>query len=328
MNDSALTQQEIDALLGKRDAALFEGHEDRLKTLLPKLSRSVSLVLSVLFDRPVKVEMATRAVRVGECITGKILSPFVVAEVSYVGKRNGVVLFCVDKRSSDIFADLMMGGKGSNTDLAHENTYVNAILDVFDQIALAIAREISQKGLMVNTSSYPKGGLFESIAGIWEQVFSLKKDEHGVLIQCTLGMTGLEKTSFFIFLPSWFVLHVGDSEKQAVSEEDRKERLVPVRRVRFGELQDVKVKPATPDLELIADVPLQVSAELGRTTMQLKDILRLNKGSVIELNKLAGEPADVFINGKAFAKGEVVVIGENFGIKLVSIVRGDVSAND
>lgn len=74
------------------------------------------------------------------------------------------------------------------------------------------------------------------------------------------------------------------------------------------------------NIGLIMDVPLQVTVELGRRRMLVRDVLELGKGSLIELEKLAGEPVDVFVNGKLIAKGEVVVIDENFGIKVTSIV--------
>lgn len=74
------------------------------------------------------------------------------------------------------------------------------------------------------------------------------------------------------------------------------------------------------NIGLIMDVPLQVTVELGRRRMLVRDVLELGKGSLIELEKLAGEPVDVFVNGKLIAKGEVVVIDENFGVKVTSIV--------
>jgi flagellar motor switch protein FliN/FliY len=74
------------------------------------------------------------------------------------------------------------------------------------------------------------------------------------------------------------------------------------------------------NIGLILDVPLQVTVELGSTRMKIKDILELGLGSVIELDKLAGDPVDIFVNGKLIAKGEVVVIDENFGIKVTDIV--------
>lgn len=75
------------------------------------------------------------------------------------------------------------------------------------------------------------------------------------------------------------------------------------------------------NIDLIMDVPLEVTVELGRTHRSIKDILEFAPGSIIELNKLAGEPIDVLVNGKIVAKGEVVVIDENFSIRLTDIVK-------
>jgi flagellar motor switch protein FliN len=73
-------------------------------------------------------------------------------------------------------------------------------------------------------------------------------------------------------------------------------------------------------MELLLDISLPVTVELGRTRMMIRDILHLAPGSVLELDKLAGEPVDILINEKSIARGEVVVIDENFGVRLTSIV--------
>ncbi len=74
------------------------------------------------------------------------------------------------------------------------------------------------------------------------------------------------------------------------------------------------------NLDFILDIPLQVSVELGRTKLLVKDILQLNQGAVVELTKLAGEPLDIFVNSKLVARGEAVVINEKFGVRLVDII--------
>ena len=74
------------------------------------------------------------------------------------------------------------------------------------------------------------------------------------------------------------------------------------------------------NLELILDVPLAVSVELGRVRMPVRELLALAAGSVIELTKLAGEPLDVLINGKPVARGEAVMVNEKFGVRLTEIV--------
>src|ERR1700742_4311741 len=74
------------------------------------------------------------------------------------------------------------------------------------------------------------------------------------------------------------------------------------------------------NLSLILDIPLRVAVELGRTKMVVNDLLNLGQGSVIELNKLAGEPMEVLVNDKLVARGEAVVVNEKFGVRLTDII--------
>lgn len=74
------------------------------------------------------------------------------------------------------------------------------------------------------------------------------------------------------------------------------------------------------NLDMILDIPVTISVEMGRTRMVVKDLLQLSQGTVVELEKLAGEPMEILVNGRLIAKGEAVVINEKFGIKLTDIV--------
>ncbi len=90
---------------------------------------------------------------------------------------------------------------------------------------------------------------------------------------------------------------------------------------KFAELPEpAKKESEAPNLNLILDIDVEVSVELGRSVMQIKDVLELSPGSVVELNKLAGETVDVFVNHSLVAKGEVVVINENFGVRITEII--------
>lgn len=102
---------------------------------------------------------------------------------------------------------------------------------------------------------------------------------------------------------------------------------VMVQPAQFGPIGNAKTGKETGNIGLILDVPLQVTVELGGTRMKIKDILDLGIGSIIELDKLAGDPVDVYVNGKMIAKGEVVVIDENFGIKITDIISPIERAN-
>ena len=78
------------------------------------------------------------------------------------------------------------------------------------------------------------------------------------------------------------------------------------------------------NLDLIMNVPVEVSVEMGRTKKLVKDILELNKGSIVVLDKLAGEQVDLFVNGQCIAKGDVVVVDDNFGIRITQILSEDI----
>lgn len=74
------------------------------------------------------------------------------------------------------------------------------------------------------------------------------------------------------------------------------------------------------DLEMILDIPVTISMEIGRTQISIRNLLKLNQGSVVELDRLAGEPLDVLVNGTLIAHGEVVVVNEKFGIRLTDVI--------
>lgn len=84
--------------------------------------------------------------------------------------------------------------------------------------------------------------------------------------------------------------------------------------------QAAKKPNAHQNLDLLLDIPLEITAELGRAKMIINDLLQLGQGSVIELNKLAGEPLEIMVNQKLIARGEVVVVNEKFGIRLTDVI--------
>jgi len=92
------------------------------------------------------------------------------------------------------------------------------------------------------------------------------------------------------------------------------------------ELTDLAGAPASGEratLELLKDVDLDLRIELGRTQMYLEDVLKLKRGSVVTLDKLAGDPVDVFVNGRMVARGEVLVLNDNFCVRVTELVTGD-----
>jgi flagellar motor switch protein FliN len=93
------------------------------------------------------------------------------------------------------------------------------------------------------------------------------------------------------------------------------------RAAEFDDLQDEgQTLSGDVNLDVILDVPVTLSMEVGRTRIPIRNLLQLNQGSVVELDRAAGEPLDVFVNGTLVAHGEVVVINEKFGIRLTDVI--------
>jgi flagellar motor switch protein FliN len=88
----------------------------------------------------------------------------------------------------------------------------------------------------------------------------------------------------------------------------------------FAELANAPVAHGEVPLSMLLDLTLPISIELGRTSMTVQEILRLGRGSVIQLERLAGEPIDIYVGNRRFAEGEVVVLGEQFGVRITRIV--------
>lgn len=95
---------------------------------------------------------------------------------------------------------------------------------------------------------------------------------------------------------------------------------VQIQPVQFEEFDKDNINSNKENIDLIMDVPLEITVELGRTKRLIKDILEFGPGTVVELDRLAGEPVDVIVNGKFIAKAEVVVIDESFGVRITDIV--------
>lgn len=116
---------------------------------------------------------------------------------------------------------------------------------------------------------------------------------------------------------------MADDWAAAMAEQaDVEEAMASPSTVSFDELKSevLAQQPGSPDLDVILDIPVSISMEVGRTSITIRNLLQLNQGSVIELDRLAGEPLDVLVNGTLIAHGEVVVVNEKFGIRMTDVI--------
>ncbi len=117
--------------------------------------------------------------------------------------------------------------------------------------------------------------------------------------------------------------NAADQPEYTTKPIERPEPQVEVRKAAFKPLTEATAYNCPRNIDLILDVPLEISVVLGKTKKNIRDILNLGTGSLIELDKLAEEPVDILVNGKKVAYGEVVVVDENFGVRITSIISGE-----
>lgn len=122
----------------------------------------------------------------------------------------------------------------------------------------------------------------------------------------------------------WAAALASDEQESVKKEKEQAAFASQAKVATFKDMSDEAKAPRTDatrkELDFILDIPLDVSAELGRTRLLINELLQLGQGSVVELNKLAGEPLEVYVNGKLVARGEAVVINEKFGVRLTDII--------
>jgi flagellar motor switch protein FliN/FliY len=110
------------------------------------------------------------------------------------------------------------------------------------------------------------------------------------------------------------------TEFKGMGDPENTDTLENIKKVGYPTFKNTGTNKSGNSIEILMDIPMKVVVELGRATLTIKDILELGPGSIVELDKLSGEPVDIIVNGKLMAKGEVVVIDENFGIRISNVV--------
>ncbi|WP_414479976.1 flagellar motor switch phosphatase FliY [Caldicoprobacter sp.] len=286
--------------------------------------------------------------------------PFVAAEVKYTQGLEGTNILIIQDRDVKIITDLMMGGGGTNIEGEITDLHLSAIGEVMNQMMGSACTSLStmfNKSILIS----PPNTFIMDFSGDFSNTL-FKSDEPIVRINFKMVVEGLIDSYIMQLLPIDFakdllsnllgqyqqaatqqVSDVSSSQEPSqtaqgsrnqqeykvsqhenkVFAEESKAQPINVQPVSFQPLEEKAASASRNNLDLILDVPLQVSVELGRTHKLIKEILELNVGSVIELDKMAGEPIDVLVNGKVIAKGEVVVIDDSFGVRITDIISPD-----
>ncbi|AHA30097.1 flagellar motor switch phosphatase FliY [Exiguobacterium sp. MH3] len=339
-NEEVLDEMEIDALGEVGNISLGNS----------------ATALSALLNQ--KVEITTPHVRMitMDELRSRYPIPHVALRVGYTEGFKGENVLILTQRDASIIANLMMGGDGVIDETAEmEPIALSAVQEAMNQMMGAAATSMSTVFSMRIDISPPAVEIFDfsqekSIVdsfSLWDSMVIIEFDlKIGTLIDSKIvQLAPLEFSKQLIqklFLastevsnepspaqpaaqtqpkPSPAVEASPPPAKPAPVQEQVVKESVAVSPVQFGQLSDAQVDGTPANIGMLYDVPLNVTVELGRTRRSVRDILELTQGSIIELDKLAGEPVDVFVNNTLIATGEVVVIEENFGVRITEIVN-------
>lgn len=354
MGDGQLTQEEIDLLLQGADnfsgqsQGAAHGRNAGAENILSPVARDVLLDLifqSVSPGMPALGGVLGKTVRLGapfgDLVTRGALEQefgqqFVIIKQKINGNMPGYLSLILPVADAIKITEVIMGGDGngggaSGLDSAQRAT----IKDILNPV---LFNTITQVSVRLGTAITPHGQeLLVTGAG---QSFPFYEEEHFLKIQMSFTVEGLMDSRLNIVLPisvaaAMFKLQtarpgkggaggISGESRSATDVEEEEEEVheiqADIRSVEYPIFSGMGQGPTSPNMDLLMDVQMTLTVELGRTRMSIKEILGLGEGSIIELDKLAGEPVDLLINGKLIAKGEVVVIDENFGVRVTDIV--------
>jgi flagellar motor switch protein FliN/FliY len=287
--------------------------------------------------------------------------PFVF-RTTFGGFDDIPMIFAIDRRGALTLADLMMGGEGKDLPDEASELYLNAAQEGLSQVVGSAFTSLS--GLLGGRRLMPENTTSSLEEEDWRPFSSLEDDGKVWSSVANVEIEGLDSFSVRVGLPLDSAKSIVDVIHQIMNEQSPKEPsppppspqpasqtktappmppssfappppprgaqqptpVVDVHPAEFTPLMPKGTAGSGSAIDLIADIPVRVTVELGKTRKNISEILGMTIGSVIELDKMAGEPVDVLVNGKLIAKGEVVVIDENFGVRITEILNAPARA--
>ncbi|KPU44658.1 flagellar motor switch protein FliN [Oxobacter pfennigii] len=342
MSNDFLSQEEIDALLsGAAESAVPE--EEDLdaadKDLLGEIGNicmgSASTTLSILINQAVSITTPKVSLTTLRKMKESFQVPNIAIEVKFSSGLGGANLLVLKVPDAAVIADLMMGGSGVYAGGELSEIHMSAVSEAMNQMIGSAATSMATMFSREVNITPPNAILWDDNAQKLSNTMS--EDEKIIQVAFRLTVGNLIDSEIMQILPvetgrsiieAMTATYKEDSKEpqsqpvveQVVDTKVSTEEEVPVHKAQFMPFEAPKGQAMPKNIDLILDVPIEVSVILGRTRKTIKEILELNTGSLIELDKLVEEPVEILINGKKVAEGEVVVVNENFGIRITNII--------
>lgn len=311
---------------------------------------SAATALSTLVNRRVWITVPNVKITTMQEVVENYPIPCVIVRVEYVRGLKGTNMLIVKERDAAVIADLMMGGDGTNPPDTLDELHLSAVKEAMNQMMGSAATAMGQMfGELIDISppvtEHEKVESSQELASVTQpliqvsfrieiedlvdsEMVQLVNYEFGKeMVQRLLQDAGQDQLSDSPQSPS-----VPQEKSQEPSEvpksqeevaaarlSEQGEKLGSTRQWEPGQMSAPQLPLSNVNIELIKNIPVNIRAILGRSKMPIEEILRLSHGSLIELDTLDGEPIEVLANDTLVAKGEVVVVGEQFGIRITEI---------
>jgi flagellar motor switch protein FliN len=293
-----------------------------LQPYLGELGESLSAAL----NRGTRVQLGEIRPITQEELQAEFPDEVVLTHATFVSSASHDVIYLIPLNWAAIWADLMVMGDGSAQ--FDPTQHLDAIKELLNQVSGSLAQYLSSTAgfpVKINVTNVgletiqDQGEGLESYFGVDFNIRS--QDLEPAILTLLLSPESVDDLQRI--QPSRKAA-MDDRPPRAVLEEEfesNQEEAPEVRSARFEDFGQAGGAAAGKNIDILMDLELPVIIELGRTSMFIRDILDLGPGSIVELSKLSGEPVDLFVNDKKFAQGEVVVIDENFGIRITDLVK-------
>jgi flagellar motor switch protein FliN/FliY len=331
-----LSQDEIDAILkfgANPNTDLSPAERDALGEVGNIAMGTAATTLSQLLNRRVSITTPRVKVLGLQELLAQFSVPYLALLVNFTAGMSGFNLLVVRTSDAAVIADLMLGGTGHVDSVELDELKISAVAEVMNQMIGTAATSLhSLFGRRVNISPPevvmldvpPKEGVLahlerESLAVVaFKMVVGDLIDSE--LLQVMPVASAKQMAEHLLGGLSPVSGKEGTGAPTPVAPPAAPVPEVTVQRAQFSPLQAPLQTGPGPNIELILDVPLQVSVVLGKSRKAIKDVLALGTGSVVELDRMVEDQVDVLVNGTLIARGEIVVVNENFGVRITSIL--------
>ncbi len=340
MEQSFLSQEEIDALLGgdnagfepdtdpRAQSSLSPEEQDVLKEIGNINTGSASTALSELLSQRVTIDTPNLKCTSPTELQKGFTAPYILVEIKYSLGLEGNNVFVLQAQDAAIIANLMMGGDGLNCSGEMDEITLSAVSEAMNQMMGFSATSMSQMFNRTIEISPPSITLIDLENYDGHVSWNLFSDEIAV-ISFNLQIGELLKSEIMLIMNM-------DIAKQQVADlmgKSANNYSSPPDEV--STKSDTAISPIMPqpiivddyngpinsnNLNLILDIPLRLSVILGKTKRNIVDVLKLTQGSIVELERLEHEPVEILVNDTLIARGEVVVVKEYFGVRITDII--------